>query len=305
MWVSLAFLSALLLGFYDVAKKRSLKGNAVIPVLLLNTLFSSLLFLPYILDAEFDIGWFGGKFLGDAYGYDIGIAQHLLVVLKAAITLSSWLCGYYAIKHLPLTIVGPVNATRPVVVLVGAVLIFGERLNLWQWGGVVVTIVSLYLLSRAGSRESINFRSNRYVWALFAAMLLGAVSGLYDKFLIANCGIGPIFVQSWFSIYQLSMMCIIALVVWLPKRHLEPFHWSWAIPLISIFVSAADLCYYSALDDEESMIAVVSMIRRSSVIVTFICGALLFRERNLRAKALDLLLIIIGMVLLTIGSSTL
>ena len=302
MWVGAALMSALLLGCYDVAKKRSLAGNAVIPVLLLNTLFSSLLLLPYILDAHLDFGWFGAKFLQEDYGYDIGIREHLLVALKAAITLSSWLCGYYAIKHLPLTIVGPVNATRPVVVLLGAILLFGEQLNLWQWGGVCLTIVSLYLLSRAGSRESIDFRRNRHVWALFAAMLLGAVSGLYDKFLISRCDIGPIFVQSWFGIYQFAMMCVICAAIWLPRRAVEPFHWRWTRPLISLFVTVADFCYYHALDDADSMIAVVSMIRRSSVIVTFLSGALLFGERNLKAKAIDLLLILIGMILLCIGS---
>lgn len=302
MWVGAALLSAMLLGLYDVAKKRSLAGNAVIPVLLLNTLFSSLLLLPYILDAHLDFGWFDAKFLQEDYGYDIGIREHLLVALKAAITLSSWLCGYYAIKHLPLTIVGPVNATRPVVVLLGAILLFGEELNLWQWGGVLLTVVSLYLLSRAGRKENIDFRNNRYVWAMFAAMLLGAVSGLYDKFLISRCDIGPIFVQSWFGIYQFAMMCIIGVTIWLPRRAAEPFHWRWTIPLISLFVTLADFCYYHALDDADSMIAVVSMIRRSSVIVTFLCGALLFGERNLKAKALDLLLILVGMVLLCIGS---
>lgn len=302
MWVGAAFLSALLLGCYDVAKKRSLAGNAVVPVLLLNTLFSSLLLLPYILDAHLDIGWFGAKFLQDYYGYDNGLREHLLVALKASITLSSWLCGYYAIKHLPLTIVGPVNATRPVVVLLGAILLFGEQLNLWQWGGVLVTIVSLYLLSRAGRKESIDFRRNRYVWALFAAMLLGAVSGLYDKFLISQCDIGPIFVQSWFGIYQFAMMLVILAVIWLPRRKAEPFSWRWTIPLISLFVTVADFCYYHALYDAESMIAVVSMIRRSSVIVTFLAGALFFGERNLRAKAIDLVLILIGMVLLALGS---
>ena len=138
MWVGAAFLSALLLGFYDVAKKRSLHGNAVIPVLLLNTLFSTILFLPVILDAEFALGWFDGTSFASTRG---SVADHALVACKAAITLSSWLCGYYAIKHLPLTIVGPVNATRPVVVLLGAMLLFGERLNLWQWGGVLLTIV--------------------------------------------------------------------------------------------------------------------------------------------------------------------
>lgn len=299
MWVGLAFLSALLLGLYDVAKKRSLGGNAVIPVLLLNTLFSTLLFLPIILSAELDLGWFTNTSLECGTG---SLGEHGLVALKALITLSSWLCGYYAIKHLPLTIVGPVNATRPVVVLIGATLIFGERLNLWQWGGVLLTIVSLYLLSVAGRKENIDFKQSRHVWALFAAMLLGAVSGLYDKYIISTHELDPTFVQGWFSTYQLVMMSVIAMVVWLPRRKAERFEWRWTIPLISIFVSCADFCYYHALDMEGSMIAIVSMIRRSSVVVTFACGALLFGERNLRTKLLDLILIIIGMILLALGS---
>lgn len=300
MWVGAAFLSALLLGFYDVAKKRSLSGNAVIPVLLLNTLFSSLIFLPVILSSELELGWFTETSLDSGTG---SIGDHALVALKALITLSSWLCGYYAIKHLPLTIVGPVNATRPVVVLIGATLLFGERLNMWQWGGVLLTIVSLYLLSIAGRKENINFRHSRHVWAMFAAMLLGAVSGLYDKYIISTHELNPTFVQSWFSVYQLMMMTLIACVVWLPKRKGERLEWRWTIPLISIFVTCADFCYYHALDMEGSMIAIVSMIRRSSVVVTFICGALLFGERNLRTKLLDLILIIIGMVLLALGSA--
>lgn len=299
MWVVSALLSALLLGCYDVAKKRSLSGNAVVPVLLLNTLVCSLIFAPVILDAELSLGWFDGGALDSATG---DVKAHLLVVLKAAITLSSWLLGYYAIKHLPLTIVGPVNATRPVVVLIGAMLLFGERLNMWQWGGVLLTIVSLYLLSRAGRRENIAFRDNRYIWALFAAMLLGAVSGLYDKHIIANHSLHPLFVQSWFGVYQFVMMLIITAVLWLPNRAKDGFSWRWSIIFISLFVSSADFFYYHALVDKDAMIAVVSMIRRSSVIVTFLAGAILYRERNLRSKAIDLLLILVGMVLLTIGS---
>ena len=299
MWVEAAFISALLLGCYDVAKKRSLAGNAVVPVLWINTLVCTLIFLPVILNAELSLGWFEGSVFESVRG---GVKEHTLVVIKAAITLSSWLLGYYAIKHLPLTIVGPVNATRPVMVLIGAVLIFGESLNLWQWGGVLLTIVSLYLLSVAGRSENIDFMRNRHIWALFAAMMLGAVSGLYDKYIIASHSLNPLFVQSWFGVYQLMMMTIIAAVVWLPRRKVEYFEWRWAIPLISIMVSAADIFYYHALATDGAMIAVVAMIRRSSVIVTFTAGALLFGERNLRSKAHDLVLILLGMVLLAIGS---
>ena len=298
MWVGVAFLSALMLGLYDVAKKRSLSENAVVAVLWFNTLISSLLFLPAVIDAEFSLGVFDGTMLGYQPATPF---SHLLVAAKAVITLSSWICGYDAMKHLPLSIVGPVNATRPVVVLMGAVLIFGERLNLWQWSGVILALVSLYLLSRSSKRENVSF-SSRYAVAMFVAMLLGAASGLFDKYIISEHSLDPLFVQCWFSIYQLAIMSVIALVIWLPRRATDRFHWSWAIPLISIFVSLADFCYYHAIDIDGSMIAVISMIRRFSVVVSFLCAALIFGEKNLKSKAIDMFLILVGMILLAIGS---
>lgn len=299
MWVGVAFLSALMLGLYDVAKKRSLMGNAVVAVLWFNTLISTLIFLPVVFDSEFSLGILENTAL--SYEPETPFS-HLLVAIKAVITLSSWLCGYYAMKHLPLSIVEPVNATRPVVVLIGAVLLFGERLNGWQWSGVLLTIASLYLLSLSSKKENVRF-SSRHAVAMFAAMLLGAVSGLFDKYIISQHSLDPMFVQSWFSIYQLVIMSLLLLLIWYPRRDIDKFHWSWAIPLISIFVSMADFCYYHAIDMEGSMIAIISMIRRFSVVVSFICAALIFGEKNLRSKALDIVLILVGMILLAIGST--
>lgn len=298
MWLTLAFTSAALLGLYDVAKKRALTDNAVLPVLLLNTLFSSLLFAPVIVAAECGLGWFDGTLLesvpGDAHA-------HALVALKSAIVLVSWVFGYFAMKHLPLTIVGPINATRPVMVLVGAMLLFGERLNGYQWVGVALALLSLFLLSRSGRREGVDFAHNVWILCIAAAAVMGAVSGLYDKYIMAR--LDPVFVQSWYNFYQLLMMGTMVGLLWWPRRRTTtPFHWSWAIPLISIFLSLADFAYLTALGEEGAMISVVSMVRRGSVVVSFCCGALLFHERNLRAKALDLLFILVGMFFLWLGS---
>ena len=230
-----------------------------------------------------------------------GLRAHLLVILKACIVLTSWICGYFGLKHLPLTIVGPINATRPVLVLVGALIFFGERLNLYQWIGVLLALASIFMMSRAGKKEDIDFRKNRWIWCVAIATLTGAVSGLYDKFLMKS--FNPMFVQSWFNFYQMIIMAVICGFVWYPKRHqTTPFHWSWAIPLISIFICIGDFAYFTSLNDPSSMISVVSLVRRSSVIISFICGVLIFRERNIRAKLLDLGLILLGMMFIWIGT---
>ncbi len=297
MWLTLAFVSAALLGFYDATKKQALTGNAVLPVLLLNVLFSTLIFSPVILASTFGFDWFDGTMLqapaGDAHA-------HVLVALKAVIVLVSWIFGYYGIKHLPLTIVGPINATRPVMVLVGALLLFGERLNALQWTGVVLAVASLFLLSRSGRREGVDFGHNIWILCVALAAVTGAVSGLYDKYIMTQ--LAPGFVQSWYNLYQLLLMAAVIEVMRLRHGESEPFHWSWAIPLISVLLSCADFAYFTALKQEDAMISVVSMIRRGSVVVSFACGALLFHEKNLRAKALDLAFILAGMVFLWLGS---
>lgn len=313
MWLSLAFLSAALLGLYDVSKKAALKDNAVLPVLLLNTLFSTLIFSPFILDNAFGLGMFDGTiFDSSAYGKQGALSgtdgcggslarAHLLVIAKAFIVLSSWIAGYFGLKHLPITIVGPINATRPVLVLVGAMLFFGERLNLLQWAGVLLAALSIFLMSISSKKEHIDFRRNKWIFCVAAATILGAVSGLYDKYIMRE--LGPMFVQSWFNLYQFIIMAVICAVMWYPTRkQTTPFHWSRAIPLISIFIAGADFAYFNALGNPDSMISVVSLVRRGSVIISFAFGALIFKERNLKAKALDLVLVIVGMIFIWLGS---
>ena len=230
-----------------------------------------------------------------------GWEVHKYILLKSFIVLGSWVFGYFGMKHLPITIVGPINATRPVMVLLGALLIFGERLNTCQWIGVLLAIASIILLSRSGKKEGIDFSHNRWIFFVALASLLGAVSALYDKFLMRS--FDSMVVQSWFTLYQCLIMGIVLLLLWYPKRNdSTPFHWSWAIPFISLFLCVADFAYFTSLSIEGSLIAVVSMVRRGSVLVSFLCGALFFREKNLRSKAFDLLLVLLGMLFLYLGT---
>ena len=304
MWLILAFLSATLLGFYDSCKKESLSNNAVIPVLFFNTLFSSLIFLPFILLSAGTDVLDDTIFHVESGGWDV----HKYILLKSFIVLSSWIFGYFGMKHLPLTIVGPINATRPVMVLVGAFMVFGERLNVYQWVGVALAVASFFMLSRSGKKEGIDFKHDRWIYFVVLSAVLGAISGLYDKYLMASpndggVGLDRMIVQSWYNIYQCIMMGVMLLLLWMPKRkQTTPFHWHWGIIFISIFLSAADFVYFYALSLPGAMISVVSMIRRGSVIVSFLFGAMQLREKNLKSKFFDLVLVLLGMLFLYFGS---
>lgn len=294
MWILFALCSALCLGCYDIMKKLSLRGNNVLTVLMLNTVFGALLMSPVII-SELASGSCG---LADTP------RGHLLVLIKALIVLGSWILGYFAIKHLPLTIQGPINASRPVMVLVGAVAIFGERLNTLQWIGILLGFTSLFFISRLGAREGFSLKRSRWLWMSVGAAVLGAVSALFDKYLMEFYR--PLDVQAWYSLYQCIIMCA---TLWIISRSSrakgtsDKFAWRWTIPLIAVFLTVADIAYFYSLSLDGSMIAVVSMIRRGSVIVPFLYGVIALHEQNIRAKAIDLCILMASLALLVIGSA--
>ena len=292
MWIALALVSALCLGFYDIFKKLSVRGNDVLMVLMLNTVFGALYMSPFLI-----AGVSEGNF-----GFGNTVVGHLQILLKSVIVLGSWLLGYFAIKHLPLTVQGPINASRPVIVLVGALVIFGERLNWVQWIGIALGFASLFFISRIGAKEGFSLKHSRWIWMSIGATVLGAVSALYDKYLLKSYH--PIEVQAWYSLYQCFIM--VATILLLRRMHTERgdgFTWRWTIPCIALFLTVADLAYFYSLSLPGSMVAIISMIRRGSVIVSFVYGVIALHEKNIKPKLVDLGVLLLSLALLVIGST--
>ncbi|HKL32285.1 MAG TPA: EamA family transporter [Tangfeifania sp.] len=298
MWAIFGLLSAVFLGIYDIFKKSSLNENAVIPVLFFATLTSAVIFIPVVTGSAFypepfqQIGLYAPK---------LTLGEHLQVLLKAAIVISSWILAFFALKNLPISIFAPIRATSPLWTLIGAIIIFQERLNLLQWVGITLTLGFFYLFSTAGKREGIHFQKNKWVFFVIAATMLGAISGLYDKFIIGR--IDRIAVQGWFSFYQVAIMLPVLGIFWYPTRKKTTrFRWRWAIPAIGITLVVADFLYFYALSIEDSMISIIAALRRSSVLIAFVLGALIFKEQNLKSKGIFLIGILVGILMITLGS---
>jgi len=295
MWILLAILSALCLGFYDVSKKQSLTDNSVAGVLLLSVACSSAILLPFLLLSR------TGAIEQESVFYvaRVGLREHGLILLKSVIVLSSWLFAYIAMKNLPLTIVAPVNATRPMWTLLGALIIFGERLNLWQWAGVTVIIVAFFAFSVVGKMEGIRFKSNRYVWCMLLAMFLGAASGLYDKYLMKEIDHNA--VQVYYTVYQTLLMLPLFAVLQKRQKTSMP-RWRWWIVGISVFLVMSDFFYLLALTYPDSLIAVISTTRRAGVIIPFLYGSIALHDKHVREKSVCLMFVLLGMVFLLLGT---
>ena len=305
MWVVLAFISALCLGFYDISKKIALRDNAVVDVLTLSVIISSLLLsVPLILSYACPAMMQQTLF----YVPTLSLKGHLLTVLKSAIVLSSWIFAYISLKHLPISVVSPMQATRPMWTLIGALLIFNERLNGLQWIGVLLAIGSILVFSFY-TRHPRTPRSprdpslNRYYLALTLAILLGACSGLYDKYLMRRFDHNA--VQVYYTFYQALMMIITWLVMrrkTIINRHSSVVQLSiknlWAIVLISLFLVMSDNVYMLALSYPDSMIAIVSTIRRGGAVIGFAYGLLFLKEQDPLPKLLCMAGICAGLICL-------
>jgi bacterial/archaeal transporter family protein len=228
---------------------------------------------------------------------------HLLLGVKSVIVAASWIFGYFALKHLPLSIAGPIRATAPLWVILLAVLLMGESPGPWQWLGIAVVLVAFYSFSLAGQLEGIRFHRDKWVGFLIIATLFGACSAIFDKYLLQVKSFEPPTVQAWFSIYLVGVM---APFYWLWRRGAWPrgtFSWRWSILLISLCLLIADFLYFTAISQEDALIAVISPIRRASVVVTFLGGILLHGEKNFRPKVVCLGILLAGIALLNLTSS--
>ena len=298
MWAIFGLVSALFLGIYDTFRKRVLRDSPVIPVLFLASLTAGLLFLPPIILSS--AGWIDSGSL--LYIPAMSRELHLLVVLKSVILGASWFLAYSALSNLPITIVAPIRSTAPMWTLIGAIYIFGEKFTFLQWIGIITVLGFFYYFALAGRREGISFLQNKWIFAAMGATLIGAVSGLYDKFLFARYD--RIAVQAWYMVYISILLFPFFLYYWFIRRKKSgSFHWTPHIHLIGILLVVSDFLYFFALSKTGSLIAVLSIIRRSSVIISFISGAIFFGERNLKRKGLALLGILLGVILLVLGSA--
>ncbi|MGR7814259.1 EamA family transporter [Lacinutrix undariae] len=296
MWMYLGLLAALFLGLHNLCKKHAVQGNEVFPVLL-GTVSCGFLFVAtfYVLASFFPE-------YAQSNGYEFQVLSwktHGFIFIKSMIMASSWVLAYQALKHLPITIVTPIRSAGPFFTFIGAILIYDERPNGLQWLGFFLIIFSVILYSKIGKKEGINFKRNKWIFAIIGATFLGASSGLYDKFLIQNLSLNPQTLQFWFCLYTILILLVILSITWFPyaeKR--KAFKFRWSIPAVGILLQAADYFYFKALQDPDALIMLLSAIKRSQIIIAVVIGGLVFREKNKRKKLVPLIGILIGVGLI-------
>ena len=296
MWMYLGLLAALFLGLQNLCKKHAVQGNEVFPVLL-GSVSSGFLFVAtfYILSALYP-----DYALAHGFSFQkISWHTHGYIFIKSLLMAGSWILAFQALKHLPLTIVTPIRSAGPFFTFIGAIVIYKESPNLYQWMGFFLIIFSVILYSRIGKKEGIDFKRNKWIFAIIGATFLGASSGLYDKFLIQTLSLNPQTLQFWFCFYTILILLVILTITWFPyaeKR--RAFKFRWTIIAVGVLLQSADYFYFKALQDPDALIMLLSAIKRSQLIIAVVIGGLIFKEKNKRQKLVPLAGILLGVFLI-------
>ncbi len=287
-WTMWILLSAVFLVLYDIAKKSSVRGNAVLPVLLCSTCFGCTAFLS------------GLALTGELSPSLAAVTRETaaLAAAKSVIVAASWVFTFTALRTLPVTIATPIRASAPAIVFVAAFFVYGERPTPVQLVGMAAVFAGYFAFSWAGRGEGIDFLRNKAVWCAFAGMICSAMSSMWDKYVFQCRGADVEAVQ---LVFQLGLVCVYALLFAgraALRLHGDRFEWRWSIPLVGVLLAAADWLCFTGLAIPDVPISVASLMRRFSVVLTFVFGARFFHETNLRRKALALALLLVGIALL-------
>ncbi|MFT3829628.1 MAG: DMT family transporter [Opitutaceae bacterium] len=296
-WILASLVAALFLGIYELCTKHAVRANAVVPVLFLSSVCSATVWTTLMATGTLAPGALPAGLTPtplDWWG-------HLQLAGKSALVASSWMFTYFAMKDLPVSITSPIRATGPIWTIAGALVVLGERPAVLEWLGIGTTLASFVGLSFAGRGEGIRFQRDRAIGFMVAGTLLGAVSSLYDKYLLGTAGFTVPTVQAWFSVY-LAVFFLPLAIGW--KRRWWPrndFHWRWSIPCIAAMLLVSDYLYFGALRDRDALVSLVSSLRRGSTLVAFTGGLWLFGEKNGLRKLPAVLGVLAGIVLTIFG----
>ena len=291
-WTGWILASSVFLALYDLAKKASVQGNAVLPTLLCSTCFGC-----------------------TAYIASLALCGHISVVsglstevvalsaVKSVIVGTSWVFTFCALRTLPISIATPIRASSPALVFIVAFLLYGERPSPVQMTGMAAVFAGYFVFSWAGKYEGIDFFRNLAVWCAIAGAFCSAISSLWDKYIFQVRALPVEAVQFVFQIGLVFFYSIAFTVSRVASRGGKPFgfEWRWTIPMVGILLAAADWLYFTGLAFPDAPISAGSLLRRFSVVITFVLGAKFFHETNLVRKAIALSVILSGVVLICVG----
>jgi len=293
-WIALGLLAGLVLGTYDFLTKLALREKTVLEVVLWSSVLGALIWTPFFFVPEARADVF--RHLG-LYPARLTGAQQIVLLPKSMMMVVTWILSYYAVKSLPLSISAGVRASGPLWTAVGAILFLSEQLSWWQWLGLAVSMGSYYLFSLIGQKEGISFKRNLWVLCMLAATLLSSANALYDKHILATLQMDLAAVQAYSALQRGGIALLVLPWIFGTLELRSLFTRNWAVPAIAVAYVLAEFIYLAAVQTEGALISVISVLRRTNLVMVFVLSAIFLIERFIRQKMLAISGVLLGIVL--------
>jgi len=166
--------------------------------------------------------------------------------------------------------------------------------------GMTAVFGGYFVFSWAGRHEGIDFFRNRAVWCAVVGACFSALSSIWDKYVFQVKAADVVTVQFYFQVGLVVVYAFVLSCQRLLRLPHDRFEFRRTIPFVGILLAVADWFFFNGLAVPGAPVSVGTLLRRFSVVLTFVLGAKFFHETNLRRKAIALAVILVGVVLLCI-----
>lgn len=297
-WIILGLGAGIILGIYDFLTKIALRNNGVLEVVFLSSLIGALVWLPFILAPDMAIHALRPIGLAPE---SMSWTEHLAVLPKSLMMVVTWALSYYSVKALPLSISAGVRASGPVWTAIGAYVFLGEILSPMQWAGIMLAMAAYYYFSLIGKKEGIHAQSNIWVLCMLAATLLSSANALYDKYILVNLNLDLASVQAYSAIQRAALAACLLPFVLRRVTFRGLLTENWAITALAVAYVVAEFVYLWSVNSEGALISVISILRRTNLIMVFALSALLLRENNVPQKIVAIGVVLMGICLVILS----
>jgi len=278
MWMLLVLVYGLLKGAREIVKKKCLERSSVMEVLFFYTLTGFLFLLPET---------------GKALTVDTGMLPQIF--LKSFIIFLACMFSFMAIREMPVSFYGVLDLSRVLFATFLGTTVLGEKLTVFQMIGLPLVLTGLFMLRLTQGRkaEKEEVKAKYIVFSVLSCMM-NAVSGLLDKIIMKDVTSAQL--QFWYMLFLVLLYGAFMLlkrqrIDW---RALKKNYW---ILILSVMFIIGDRALFIANSYPESKLTIMTLIKQSSCFVTILLGKLVYKEKNIRRKALCATIILSGILI--------
>jgi len=286
-WYIPALLSAIFVSLTRIFTKKTLvkehSSEFLVIYHILLSVFLSLILLPFL---SFNISLW-------------------IVLILYFISLIISFADYYIIKayrHKDLSLISPLSNINPLFVLILSFIFLGETPALMQLGGIVLILIGAYVLEaehhilKINSHLRIILKSKYSLFAILAAFLY-ALSSLGSKFVLSSTT--PFVVLAFLTLFTTFNYIIASIFIFRHrfknlKKGFNKF--GKGIFLVAIFTLISDATILIAMS--LTYVSLVIPIKRLSTLFDVLIGGRIFKEKNLKQKAIACIIMVLGVFLI-------